>query len=76
MGGSCRDEVPLLKEICCSGGQQHLHIINSPQSLHLSEVALFLPQSDWIQDVESSGTSRQLRGHLQAMHGWCRLCDT
>ena len=41
MGGSCRDEVSLLKEICRSGRQQHLHIIIVPQSLPLSEVAPF-----------------------------------
>ena len=41
MGGSCRDEVSLLKEICCSGGQQDLHIIIAPQSLHSSEILMF-----------------------------------
>ena len=43
MSGSCWDKVSLLKEICCSGGQQHLHIIIVPQALHFSKVILFLP---------------------------------
>ena len=41
MGRSCWDKVSLLKEICCPGGQQHLHIMIVPQSLHSSEIAMF-----------------------------------
>ena len=52
MGGSCRDKVSLLKEICSSGGQQHLHITTVPQSLQLSEVAPFPQCYYWTPDVE------------------------